>query len=109
MNVYLGNIQDFSWAAASRIFTSTVELLASQPNYEHEIAMALDTGVKYQGISPVVGGWAFANGAPAGGIPVVPAPVNDGFTKVLLEFNGIEGSTTYVDTNGAGIPRVWRQ
>jgi hypothetical protein len=109
MNVYLGNNVDMSWAAASRIFASTIELLGSQPNYEHEIALALDTGIKYQGIAPIVGGWGYASDPSQPGLPFAPAPVNDGFTKVLLEFDGIEGSTTYLDTNGAGIARKWTQ
>ena len=106
---YLGQIQDLSWASASRIFATTQELFDSQPNYEHEVAIALDTRVKYQGAAPIIGGWRFATGAPAPGIPVVPPPVNDSFTKVLLEFDGIEGSTTYVDTNASKMPRKWTQ
>lgn len=106
---YLGQVQNLDWASPSRIFATTVELFNSQPNYEHEVAIALDTRVKYQGTAPVVGGWSFATGAPTTGVPVVPPPVNDNFTKVLLEFDGIEGSTTYVDTNASKMPRKWTQ
>jgi hypothetical protein len=106
---YLGQIQNLDWASPSRIFATTVDLFNSQPNYEHEVAIALDTRIKYQGAAPVIGGWRFATGAPASGIPVVPPPVNDSRTKILLEFDGIEGSTTYTDTNGAKIPRKWTQ
>lgn len=100
--------QNLDWVSPSRIFATTADLFNSQPNYEHEVAVALDTGIKYQGVSPVIAGWAFATGAPVPGQPpVVTPPVNDGFTVLLLEFNGKEGSTTYDDTNAAGWPRVW--
>lgn len=105
---YLGQRQDLSWTSPSRLFATTVDLFNSQPNYEHEVAIALDTRVKYQGVAPVVGGWGYATGAsgPYPPLPDVP-PVNDSFTKLLLEFEGIEGSTTYEDTNAAGWPRTW--
>ena len=106
---YLGQVQNLDWTSPSRIFATTIELFNSQPNYEHEVAIALDTRIKYQGVAPVVGGWGFASGAPGPGLPVVPPPVNDSRTKILLEFDGLEGSTTYVDTNGAKIPRKWTQ
>lgn len=106
---YLGQIQNLDWASPSRIFATTAELLDSQPNYEHEVAIALDTNIKYQGAAPIVGGWRYATGAPAPTPPVVPAPVNDGFTKLLLEFDGVEGSRTYYDTNAANWPRTWKQ
>jgi hypothetical protein len=108
MNQYLGQRQDLDWASPSRLFATTVDLFNSQPNYEHEVAIALDTRIKYQGVAPVVGGWGYATGAP-GPYPPLPdeLPVNDGFTKLLLEFEGIEGSTTYEDTNAAGWPRKW--
>jgi hypothetical protein len=106
---YLGQVQNLDWTSPSRIFATTVELFNSQPNYEHEVAIALDTRIKYQGVAPVVGGWGYASGAPGPGIPPVPPPVNDSYTKVLLEFDGIEGSTTYVDTNASKMPRKWTQ
>lgn len=105
---YLGQRQDLDWTSPSRIFATTVDLFNSQPNYEHEVAIALDTKVKYQGVAPVVGGWGYATGAPG---PYPPPPdeptLNDDFTKLLLEFEGAEGSTTYEDTNAAGWPRTW--
>lgn len=103
---YLGQIQNLDWASPSRKFATTVELFNSQPNYEHEVAIALDTGIKYQGSAPIVGGWAFATGVPIVPPAVAPA-VNDAFTKVLLEFDGKEGSTTYPDTNVANWPHTW--
>jgi hypothetical protein len=106
---YLGQVQNLDWASPSRIFATTVELFNSQPNYEHEVAIALDTRIKYQGIAPIVGGWGFASGVPGPVPPIVPPPVNDSRTKILLEFDGLEGSTTYTDTNGAKIPRKWTQ
>jgi hypothetical protein len=106
---YLGRVQDLSWASPSRVFATEVELFDSQPNYEHEVAIALDTGVKYQGIENRVGGWGLANGDPAPLVPFPVAPTNDQFTQVLLEFDGIEGSTTYYDTNASGKPRTWTQ
>jgi hypothetical protein len=106
---YLGQVQDLSWASPSRIFATTAELFDSQPNYEHEVAIALDTGIKYQGAMPVVGGWCFATGEPVPPVPPSPPPVNDQFTKLLLEFDGVEGSRTYPDTNGANWPRKWTQ
>lgn len=101
--------QNLDWVSPSRIFATTVELFNSQPNYEHEVAIALDTNIKYQGIAPVVAGWAFATGEPVPGQPpVVTPPVNDAFTVMMLEFDGKEGSTTYPDTNAAGWPRTWK-
>ena len=42
--------------------------------------------------------------------PAPPTPaVNDSFTKSLLEFDGLEGSRTYPDTNAANWPRNWTQ
>ena len=105
---YLGQMQNLDWASPSRIFATTQELLDSQPNYEHEVAIALDTRIKYQGTAPVIGGWRYATGAPLLGF-LLFLPVNDGFTKLLLEFDGIEGSTTYVDTNASKMPRTWTQ
>ena len=61
---YLGQVQNLDWTSPSRIFATTIELFNSQPNYEHEVAIALDTRIKYQGVAPVVGGWGFALGAP---------------------------------------------
>jgi len=110
MGTYLGIVQDLDWASPSRIFATTTDLFNHQPNYEHEVAIALDTNTKYQGVAPVVGGWGYATGAPGPYPPVPdPPPVNDSFTKLLLEFEGIEGSTTYKDTNAAGVPRIWTQ
>jgi hypothetical protein len=106
---YLGQVQDLSWASPSRIFATEAELFDSQPNFEHELAIAMDTGIKYQGVANVIGGWGFATGKPGPFTPPPPAPTNDQFTQVLLEFDGIEGSTTYQDTNAAGIPRTWTQ
>lgn len=109
MGTYLGQVQDLDWTSPSRIFTTTAELFNSQPNYEHEVAIALDTHVKYQGTAPVVGGWSYATGAPVlGQPPIATPPVNDAFTKLLLEFDGKEGSRTYPDTNAANWPRVWK-
>ena len=68
---YLGQRQDLDWTSPSRIFATTVDLFNSQPNYEHEVAIALDTNVKYQGVAPVVGGWGYATGAPG---PYPPLP-----------------------------------
>lgn len=108
-HTYLGQVQNLDWASPSRIFATTVELLDSQPNYEHEVVIALDTRIKYQGIAPVVGGWGFASGLPGPVPPIVPPSVNDGFTEIMLEFDGVEGSTTYYDTNKGGVPRKWTQ
>jgi hypothetical protein len=110
MNVYLGQVQNLDWASPSRFFATTVDLFNAQPNYEHELAIVFDTGIKYQGVAPVVGGWGFATGAP-GPYPLPPDPpvVNDRFTQLLLEFEGLEGSRTYLDTNAVGIPRKWTQ
>ncbi len=104
---YLGTLQNLDWTSPSRKFATTVDLFNSQPNYEHEVAITLDTGIKYQGIAPVVGGWAFATGVPIVP-PAVPPAVNDSFTKLLLEFDGKEGSRTYPDTNAANWPRIWK-
>lgn len=106
---YLGQVQNLDWASPSRIFATTVELLDSQPNYEHEVAIALDTRIKYQGVAPVVGGWGYASGVPGPVPPIVPPSINDEFTEIMLEFDGAEGSTTYYDTNKGGIPRKWKQ
>ena len=106
---YLDQVQNLDWTSPSRIFATTIELFNSQPNYEHEVAIALDTRIKYQGVAPIVGGWGYASGAPGPGISPVPPPVIGSFTKVLLEFDGIEGSTTYVDTNASKMPRKWTQ
>jgi hypothetical protein len=102
--------QSLDWVSPSRIFATTIDLFNAQPNYEHEVAIALDSRVKYQGIAPVIGGWNFADGTPGPYPPTPdPPPVNDSFTKLMLRFEGIEGSNTYVDTNAAGIPRKWSQ
>jgi hypothetical protein len=104
---YLGQVQNLDWVSPSRLFATTKELLDSQPNYENEVAVALDTKTKYRGISPVIGGWGYANGSPGPFFPSDPPVQNDVFTKLLLEEEGIEGSTTHYDTNAAGWPRVW--
>jgi hypothetical protein len=106
MNTYLGQVQNLDWASPSRIFATTAELFDSVPNYEHEVAITRDTGIKYQGVSPVVGGWAFATGEPIVPPAVTPA-VNDSFTKALVEFNGLEGSRTNPDSNASNWPRNW--
>lgn len=95
--------QDLDWASAQRSFPNVAAILATQPRYKHEIVLALDTGIKYQGDQPYVGGWVYATGLP---IPLIPA-VNDAFTKVLLEFNGDDGSIIFPDTNAGGIPKTW--
>lgn len=104
---YLGTVQDLSWASPSRKFATTKELFDSQPNYENEVAIALDTNEKYRGIAPVVGGWGYADGTPGPFFPADPPEVNDSFTKLMLSEEGIEGSTTHYDTNAAGWPRKW--
>lgn len=57
--------QDLDWASAVRSFQTTGDLAATQPRYKHEVVIALDTGIKYQGDQPVIGGWVLATGAPA--------------------------------------------
>lgn len=100
--------QSLDWVSPTRKFATQADVFNSQPNYEHEVAVALDTGVKYQGISPTIGGWVFATGLAVPGLPpVVAPPINDGFTVLMLEFDGIEGSRTFTDINGAGWPRLW--
>jgi hypothetical protein len=37
----------------------------------------------------------------------VPVPGNDTFTKVLLHFNGLNGSTTFTDDNAGGVAATW--
>jgi hypothetical protein len=107
---YVLGPQDLSWTSASRIFATTAELFDSMPNYEHEVAMALDTRIKYQGSAPVVGGWRFADGQVVPGQPPVAVPsICDQFTILRLEFEGLEGSTTLEDTNCAVWPRTWRR
>ncbi len=107
---YLGQIQDLDWASPSRIFATTTELFDSVPNYEHEVAIALDTNIKYQGVAPVVGGWGYATGAPGPyPPPVMPPATNDSFTKAFVDFNGLEGSRTNPDTNASNWPRNWTE
>lgn len=107
MSTYLGHIQDLSLMSASRRFATEADVLNSQPNYEHEVAIALDTRITYQGIAPIIGGWAYATGEPLPSTPPAPGPVNDQFTKLMLEFVGKEGSITHQDFNAAGWPRKW--
>lgn len=52
--------QSLSWASAQRSFSTTAEMMLAQPRYKHEIVIALDTGIKYQGDTPAVGGWVVA-------------------------------------------------
>ena len=52
--------QDLDWASAQRSFPTTAAMMLVQPRYKHEVVVALDTGIKYQGDSPVVGGWVLA-------------------------------------------------
>lgn len=52
--------QDLSWASAQRTFPTTAAMMLVQPNYKHEVVLVVDTGIKYQGDQPVVGGWVLA-------------------------------------------------
>ena len=52
--------QDLSWASAQRSFPTTAAMMLVQPRYKHEVVVALDTNLKYQGDQPVVGGWVLA-------------------------------------------------
>lgn len=99
--------QDLSWASAVRAYPNQAAVLATEPNFKHEVVIALDTGIKYQGDQPVIGGWVYADGTPGPVIPPDPPAVNDSFTKVFMEFDGIEGSRTFTDTNASNIIRPW--
>jgi len=54
--------QMLDWASPQRTFLTTAAMMAVQPYYKHEVVMALDTNIKYQGDQPVVGGWVRATG-----------------------------------------------
>lgn len=52
--------QSLSIMSAQRKFDTTAAMMLEQPRYKHEVVIALDTGIKYQGDQPVVGGWVLA-------------------------------------------------
>jgi hypothetical protein len=37
----------------------------------------------------------------------IPVPGNDAFTKILLHFDGTNGSTTFTDSNAGGVSAAW--
>lgn len=75
--------QDLDWASAVRAFPTTGDLVLTQPRYKHEVVIALDTGIKYQGDQPYVGGWVLADGSSA--IPLVSVELHQFLTRVAVQ------------------------
>lgn len=82
--------QDLDWASPQRSFPTAYDIAAVQPYYKHEIVKALDTGIKYQGDQPVVGGWVLATGAAAN----LPLPYPGAATT------GPQAGTVFTPTSG---------